>query len=115
MTTYWITEIRDKGYAVIGVGDLSDLNAKIGALPDGARARLGYKGHDRAGEALSALLAATGLLSMNGKLLWGERQGKCLGEEMGYVRGFRPVLPPSMSDGSKLWARSPKSIVCAGR
>jgi hypothetical protein len=40
-----ILDYRSKGYVVIGVGDL---NAKIGALPDGAGARLGYKGHDRA-------------------------------------------------------------------
>jgi hypothetical protein len=34
-----ILDFRNKGYTVIGVGDL---NAKAGAIPDGAGARLGY-------------------------------------------------------------------------
>ena len=81
-----ILGFRNKGYTVIGV---CDLNAKAGAIPDGAGARLGYKWHDRAGEALSALLVATGLLSMNGKLLWGGRQEKGLGKN-GVCEGVRP-------------------------
>jgi hypothetical protein len=100
---------RSKGYTVMGVGDL---NAKIGALPDGAGARLGYKGHARAGEALSALLVATGLLSMNGKLLWGERQEKGLGKN-GVCEGVRPCAT-FMSDGAALGALTEIDYVLVG-
>jgi hypothetical protein len=104
-----ILDYRNKGYAVIGVGDL---NAKIGALPDGAGARVGYKGHDRAGEALSALLVATGLLSMNGKLLWDERQGKGLGRD-GVCEGVTPSAT-SMSDGAAMGALTEIDYVLVG-